>query len=62
MAIAADVESSLRAKFEAVLLHLDERSARLVLAAGARALGHGEAAGRTEQDRWLDYTHPAYTR
>jgi hypothetical protein len=44
MAIAADVESSLRAKFEAVLPHLDERSARLVLAAEARSLGHGGIA------------------
>jgi hypothetical protein len=32
MAIAADVESILKAKFDAVLPHLDERSARLVLA------------------------------
>ena len=44
MAIAADVESVLKAKFEAVLPHLDERAARLVLAAEARALGHGGIA------------------
>jgi len=34
----------LKAKFEAVLPHLDERAARLVLAAEARALGHGGIA------------------
>ena len=44
MAVAGDVESVLRAKFEAVLPHLDERSARLVLAGEARALGHGGIA------------------
>src|SRR5512144_1419698 len=44
MAIGADVESMLRAKFEAVLPHLDERSARLVLAGEARSLGHGGIA------------------
>ena len=44
MAIAADVESVLRAKFDSVLPHLDERAARLVLAAEARALGHGGVA------------------
>jgi hypothetical protein len=44
MAIAADVESVLRAKFEAVLPHLDERAARLVLAGEARSLGHGGIA------------------
>jgi Rhodopirellula transposase DDE domain len=44
MAIAADVESVLRAKFEAVLPHLDERAARLVLAGEARSLGHGGMA------------------
>ncbi|NMR31201.1 ISAzo13 family transposase [Arthrobacter sp. SF27] len=44
MAIGADVESSLRAKFEAVLPHLDERSARLVLAGEARSLGRGGIA------------------
>jgi hypothetical protein len=44
MAVAAEVEASLRAKFEAVLPHLDERSARLVLAGEARSLGHGGIA------------------
>lgn len=44
MAISAQVESLLRAKLESVLPHLDERSARLVLAAEARALGHGGIA------------------
>lgn len=44
MAVSADVESLLQAKFEAVLPHLDERSARLVLAAEARSLGHGGIA------------------
>lgn len=44
MAISADLESSLRAKFEAVLPHLDERSVRLVLAGEARSLGHGGIA------------------
>ena len=44
MAIGADVETSLRAKFEAVLPHLDERGQRLVLAAEARSLGHGGIA------------------
>ena len=41
MAIAEDIVESLRAKFEAVLPHLDERGQRLVLGAEARALGHG---------------------
>lgn len=44
MAIGVDVETSLRAKFEVVLPHLDERSARLVLAGEARSLGHGGIA------------------
>jgi hypothetical protein len=44
MAIGAGVMESLRAKFEAVLPHLDERSQRLVLAGEARALGHGGIA------------------
>ena len=34
----------LRAKFEAVLPHLDERTQRLVMAGEARALGHGGIA------------------
>ena len=44
MAVDTDVVESLRAKFEAVLPHLDERQQRLVLAAEARALGHGGIA------------------
>jgi len=44
MAIGADVETLLRAKFEAVLPHLDERGQRLVLAGEARSLGHGGIA------------------
>jgi Rhodopirellula transposase DDE domain len=44
MAIGADVEVSLKVKFEALLPHLDERAARLVLAAEARSLGHGGIA------------------
>jgi len=44
MAVGLDVEALLRAKFEAVLPHLDERSARLVLAGEARSLGHGGIA------------------
>ena len=44
MAIGVDVETLLRAKFEAVLPHLDERGQRLVLAAEARSLGHGGIA------------------
>jgi transposase len=41
MALAAEVEQTLTAKFEAVLPHLDERQRRLVLGAEARVLGHG---------------------
>jgi hypothetical protein len=44
MAIAAEVEASLKAEFEAVLPYLDERAARLVLAGRARSLGHGGIA------------------
>lgn len=44
MAIDAGVVTSLRAKFEAVLPHLDERQQRLVMAADARSLGHGGIA------------------
>jgi len=44
MAIDRGVEAVLAAKFEAVLPHLDERSARLVLAGEARSLGHGGIA------------------
>jgi transposase len=44
VAIDADVVASLRAKFDAVLPHLDERQQRLVMAADARSLGHGGIA------------------
>lgn len=44
MAISQDVVDALRAKFDAVLPHLDERATRLVLAAEARSLGHGGIA------------------
>ncbi len=44
MAVDAGVVVSLRAKFEAVLPHLDERQQRLVMAADARSLGHGGIA------------------
>ena len=44
MAVRADVVESLRAKFTAVLPHLDERQQRLVLAGEARSLGHGGIA------------------
>src|SRR6478672_5240570 len=44
VAISADVVESLRAKFEAVLPHLDERQQRLVMAGEARSLGHGGIA------------------
>lgn len=40
----ADVVASLRAKFDAVLPHLDERQQRLVMAGEARSLGHGGIA------------------
>jgi hypothetical protein len=44
MAVDANVVESLRAKFEALLPHLDERRQRLVMAAEARSLGHGGIA------------------
>jgi hypothetical protein len=44
VAIEAGVVDSLRAKFEAVLPHLDERQQRLVMAGEARSLGHGGIA------------------
>ena len=44
MAVDAQVVESLRAKFEAVLPHLDERQQRLVMAGEARSLGHGGIA------------------
>jgi hypothetical protein len=44
VAVEAGVVESLRAKFEAVLPHLDERQRRLVMAGEARSLGHGGIA------------------
>jgi len=44
VAVEAGVVASLRAKFEAVLPHLDERQQRLVMAGEARSLGHGGIA------------------
>jgi len=44
MAINRDVVDALKAKFEAVLPHLDERQQRLVLAGEAHSLGHGGIA------------------
>ena len=38
VAVDTDVVESLRAKFEAVLPHLDERQQRLVMAAPAKAV------------------------
>jgi hypothetical protein len=42
--VDAGVVAVLRAKFEAVLPHLDERQQRLVMAGEARSLGHGGIA------------------
>ena len=44
MAIPAETVEALRAKFEALLPHLDERAQRLTLAAEARSLGYGGIA------------------
>jgi hypothetical protein len=44
MAIASETIDTLRAKFDALLPHLDERAQRLTLAAEARSLGHGGIA------------------
>ena len=41
MAIGIEVETALRAKFDSLLPHLDERQRRLALGAEARVLGHG---------------------
>lgn len=41
MAVAPEIVETLRAKFGALLPHLDERAQRLTLAAEARSLGHG---------------------
>ena len=44
MTLEAGLVETLRAKFEAVLPHLDERQQRLVMAGEARSLGHGGIA------------------
>src|SRR5665647_2943659 len=44
MTVEAGLVERLRAKFEAVLPHLDERQQRLVMAGEARSLGHGGIA------------------
>jgi hypothetical protein len=44
MAVGMDAEEALRAKFSALLPHLDERAQRLYLGSEARALGHGGVA------------------
>jgi len=44
VAIDAEMVELLRAKFEAVLPHLDERQQRLVMGGEARSLGHGGIA------------------
>ena len=44
MPISAEVVDSLRAKFDTILPHLDERATRLLLGAEARSLGHGGIA------------------
>jgi len=44
MAIPPEVVAALRAKFDSLLPHLDERAQRLTLAAEARSLGHGGIA------------------
>ena len=41
MAIGTEVETALRAKFDSLWPHLDERQRRLTLGAEARVLGHG---------------------
>ena len=48
MPISAETVESLRAKFDTILPHLDERATRLLLAAEPRSLGHGgiTAVGR----------------
>jgi len=54
VAIPAEIQHSLAAKFQAVFPHLDERQRRLLAGAEARALGHGgirvvaKAAGMRE--------------
>src|SRR5262245_12864352 len=44
MAIAPEIVETLRAKFDALLPHLDQRAQPLMLAAEARSLGHGGIA------------------
>jgi Rhodopirellula transposase DDE domain len=44
MAVGMEAKESLRAKFSALLPHLDERQQRLYLGSEARALGHGGVA------------------
>jgi len=44
MGVPAETVTALRAKFGALLPHLDERAQRLALAAEARSLGHGGIA------------------
>lgn len=44
MAIPAEMITVLRAKFDVLLPHLDERAQRLTLAAEARSFGHGGIA------------------
>jgi transposase len=44
MAVGVEVGESLRAKFGALLPHLDERAQRLYLGSEARSLGHGGVA------------------
>ncbi len=44
MAIPPETVAALRAKFDTLLPHLDERAQRLTLAAEARSLGHGGIA------------------
>jgi hypothetical protein len=59
LAISRDVVESLRAKFEAVLPHLDERQQRLVMAGEARSLGHGGiAAWLVRQGRRVPGSQP----
>ncbi|MEU4645730.1 ISAzo13 family transposase, partial [Micromonospora sp. NPDC023814] len=41
MAVKAETEQMLAAKFEAIFPHLDERQRRLLMGAEARALGRG---------------------
>src|SRR5450759_2367716 len=48
MAVEAGVVASLRAKFEAVMPHLDERPQSLVMAGEGGSLGHGGIAGVAE--------------